>query len=69
MRSRQFGVEHARAQEDLAASRLLPQVSGSLNFSHSDYQETGLAARRNDGVRHILQARKALLDLSSYFML
>src|SRR5262245_55696404 len=69
LRSRQFGVEQARAQQELAASRLLPQVFASGNYYWNDYRESGIDARRYDGTRTSLQARQALLDLASYFRL
>ena len=69
VRSRQFGIEQARAQEELATSRLLPQVAATGNYYWNDYRETGTDARRYDGVRAGLQARQALLDLASYFKL
>ena len=69
LRTRELNVEQARAQQDLAASRLLPQVTASGNYYWNDYRETGLGARNYDGTRTALQARQALLDLASYFKL
>jgi len=69
LRAREFGVEQAKAQEQLAASRLLPQVVASANYYWNDYREAGLAARQYDGSRTVLQARQALLDVASYFKL
>jgi outer membrane protein len=69
LRSREFGIEQARAQEDIAASRLLPQVSAIGNYSNNDYRETGLAAQSYNGTRAVLQASQALLDFASYFRL
>ncbi len=69
VRTRQFGIEQARAQEEIASSRLLPQVAATGNYYWNDYRETGTEARKYDGVRASLQARQALLDLTSYFKL
>ena len=69
LRSRQFGVERARAQQEQTASRLLPQVFASGNYYWNDYRESGIDSRRYDGTRTSLQARQALLDLASYFRL
>ena len=69
VRSSAFGVEQARAQEDLAASKLLPQVSTSANHYWIDSRESGLPPRSYQGARADVQARQALLDLASYFKL
>ena len=69
LRSRQLGVEQAKAQEELAASRLMPQVVASGSYYWNDYREAGLGARHYEGSRTALQARQALLDLASYFKL
>jgi outer membrane protein len=69
LRSREFGIEQARALEDVAASRLLPQVSARGNYFNNDYRETGLAAQSYNGTRAVLQASQALLDFASYFRL
>src|SRR5512139_2615083 len=69
LRSRQFGIEQARAQQEIATSRLLPQVAATGNYYWNDYRETGTDSRRYDGTRAGLQARQALLDLASYFKL
>ena len=69
LRSRELGVEQARAQEELAASKLLPQVVASGSYYWNDYRESGLGQRNYDGSRTALQARQALLDLASYFKL
>ena len=69
LRTRELGVEQAKAQEQLAASRLLPQVVASGNYYWNDYREAGLGARHYEGSRTALQARQALLDLASYFKL
>ncbi|RPI46838.1 MAG: hypothetical protein EHM59_06380, partial [Betaproteobacteria bacterium] len=69
MRSRELGVEQARAQEEIATSRLLPQIAATGNYYWNDYRESGSESRNYDGVRAALQARQALLDLASYFKL
>lgn len=69
LRTREFGIDQARAQEDLARSRLLPQLSASSAYYGNDYRESGFPPRGYNGVRSGLQARQALLDLASYFKL
>lgn len=66
---RALGIEQAKAQEEIAAARLLPQISATGNYYWNDFRESGLEARRYDGVRAGLQARQALFDLVSYFRL
>lgn len=69
LRSNEFGIEQARAQEDLALSKLLPQVKGSASHTWVDDRQSGIAARGYEGVRTDVQARQALVDLASYFKL
>lgn len=69
LRTREFGIDQARAQEELARSKLLPQLSANSAYYRNDYRESDLPARRYDGVRSGLQARQALLDLASYYKL
>jgi len=66
LKIRELGVERAKADADIAVSRLYPQVSlqvsGSKNYSNE-------AGRLSDyyGQRAILSARQAILDLPSYY--
>jgi len=69
VRTRAFGVEQSKAQEALAASKLLPQVVGTGNYNWNDFRQSGLDARRYTGVRADVQARQPLLDLAAYFKL
>lgn len=69
VRGSEFGVEQARAQEDLALAKLRPQVSASASHSWVDDRPSGLAARGYQGERADVQARQALIDLASYFKL
>lgn len=69
LRSSEFGVEQSKAQEEIAAAKLLPRVSANGNYYWNHYRESGLAARDYDGKRASLQASQALLDLSSYYKL
>lgn len=69
VRTRSFGVEQAKAQEDIAGSRLLPQLSASGNYNNNNYHESGLSAQSYNGSRSVIQASQALFDLASYFRL
>ncbi len=69
VRSGSIGIEQARAQEDLANSRLLPQLSVSASRTWIDDREQGKASRNYQGQRTDFQARQTLLDLASYFKL
>ena len=69
LRSSVFGIEQAKAQEDLALSKLRPQVSASANHYWTNDRASGIAARSYQGARADVQARQALLDLASYFKL
>ena len=66
LKIRELGIERAKADADIAVSRLYPQVnlqvSGSKNYSNE-------AGRLSDyyGQRAILSARQAILDLASYY--
>lgn len=66
LKIRELGVERAKADADIAVSRLYPQVnlqvSGSKNYANE-------AGRLSDyyGQRANLSARQAILDLASYY--
>jgi outer membrane protein TolC len=45
----EFGIEQAKAQEDLARSRLLPRVSVSADYNWNDYTETDPSAGATPG--------------------
>lgn len=66
LRVRELGVERAKADADIAVSRLYPQVSLQISGSQNYASEAG---RVTDyyGQRATLSARQAILDLSSYY--
>lgn len=70
--SREFAIDQAKAREDQAFSRLLPQVSANGGYSlnrfdsHSNINIPANAAQYYDGLRGTVQARQALFDLPSY---
>jgi outer membrane protein len=69
---RQYAVDQAKAREDQAFSRLLPQVSANGGYSlnrfdsHSPLNLSNEPVRYYDGLRGTIQARQALFDLPSY---
>ena len=66
LKARQLGVERARADAELAASRLYPQISVQSSASRNDYRDTARETQYN-GRRTIWSARQALLDLPSVY--
>lgn len=66
LRARMLAVERARAQEDLAASRLRPQVNLQLYPSRNRYEDPFGESYFN-GQRNVLSARQPLLDLASAY--
>ncbi len=68
LRAREFGVERARADADVARSRLYPQISIQSSVSRNDYRDV-LTDRRFQGTRNLLSARQALIDLPSVYRL
>ncbi len=66
LRARALGVERARADADVAQSRLLPQVSLQTTASRNHYDDAFGESRFN-GRRTILSARQALLDRAGGF--
>lgn len=69
VRTREFGIDQARAQKAQVKSKLLPQVVATGNYGWNNYDETGRPAQKYDGIRAGVQARQALFDLASYFKL
>jgi outer membrane protein len=69
LRSRDFGIAEARAQKDLARSRLLPQVNADGSYDWNEYNEEGAAPERYNGTRGVISAKQPLLDLPSYYRL
>jgi outer membrane protein len=66
LRARALAVERARADADVAQSRLLPQVSLQTTASRNRYEDAfGMSGFH--GQRLILSARQALLDRASMF--
>lgn len=68
LRVRELGVERARAESDVARSRLYPQVSIQSIASRNDYRDV-LSELRFNGNRTVLSARQALLDMPSVYRL
>ena len=69
LKGREFGVDQAVAQKDIVRSRLLPQLSSVGNYSWNDYHDRLVGDQSYSGRRGTVQARQALLDLTSYFRL
>jgi len=67
LRGREFNVEQARAQKDLARSRLLPQVGVDASYDWNAYDERNRSPEYYDGKRGSIVASQPLLDLSSYY--
>lgn len=72
---RKYSVVQAEAQQDLARSKFLPQVSATGNISWNEFTQevpnrlTGQAAdltTHYQGLRGVVQARQALFDLASF---
>ena len=68
LRANELGVDRARADADIARSRLYPQVNMQTSASLNDYRDV-LTASRFNGNRTILSARQALMDLPSLYRL
>ncbi len=69
LRSSEFRVDQVKAQEDQVRSALLPQMVATGNYYWNELRQSGIATQNYNGVRGVLQARQALLDLASYFRL
>jgi outer membrane protein len=67
LRGREFNVEQARAQKDLARSRLLPQIGVDASYDWNAYDERNAPTEYYDGKRGSIVASQPLLDLSSYY--
>ena len=65
-RIREFGIDQARGQRRQALSRLLPQISGSGNYSQNNFADVRNADHYS-GTREAIQLRQVLLDLTTYF--
>jgi outer membrane protein len=66
LKIRELGIERAKADADIAVSRLYPQVNLQVSSSKNYANEAG---RLSDyyGQRANLSARQAILDLASYY--
>jgi len=66
LKIRELGIERAKADADVAVSRLYPQVNLQVSSSKNYANEAG---RLSDyyGQRANLSARQAILDLASYY--
>jgi outer membrane protein len=74
LKGREYSIDLAKAQEDQALSKLLPQVVAIGNLSWNEFaqatpatlfQPAGVVTNRYEGVRGVIQARQALFDLPS----
>lgn len=65
LKLRELELDRARAEQDIAGSRLLPQLAAQGSWSHNDYRESLLDERRYEGQRAGLSARLALVDMPS----
>ncbi len=65
LQMRVLEVDRARAERDIAGSRLLPQMSAQAGWSRNDYREQLAEDRRYEGRRVGLTARWSLVDLPS----
>lgn len=68
-RGREFGVEQAKAQKDLARSRLLPQIKVDGSYDWNQFDQGDLATDYYNGTRGVVSARQPLFDLPSYHRL
>jgi outer membrane protein len=75
VKGREFSIDQARAEKDQALSKLLPQVTASGNLSWNELTQPqldpltrGFSSETSgyEGTRGIVQARQALLDVSSF---
>ena len=66
LKMREMGIERARAEADVAGSKLLPQVSLQASTSRNDYHDVATDLKYN-GQRITLSARQALFDLPSVY--
>ncbi|MFM8330553.1 MAG: TolC family protein [Candidatus Methylumidiphilus sp.] len=78
LKTSEYLIDRAKAQQDQALSRLLPQISATGNLSWSDLAQVVPATTTKaqsvdrvsyEGTRGIVQARQALFDLPSYLSL
>ena len=63
---RTYAIDQAKAQEDQALSRLLPQISANGTYSYNRFNSDSAGTRNYDGLRGSIQARQALFDLPSF---
>ena len=68
LRARELGAERARADADVAGSRLYPQLSVQTSASRNDYRDV-LTELRFNGNRTTWSARQALVDMPSLYRL
>ena len=66
LKARALGIDRARADADVADSRLYPQISVQSSSSRNDYRDTQSEARYN-GQRTVWSARQSILDLPSIY--
>lgn len=66
LKIRELGIERAKADADIAVSRLYPQVNLQVSGSQNYANEAGRLSNYY-GQRATLSARQAILDLPSYY--
>jgi outer membrane protein len=64
--SKQFIIDQTKAREDLAFSKLLPQVTASGTYSKNQYNSSLTGLQNYPGMRGVVQARQALFDLATF---
>jgi outer membrane protein len=74
LKGQELSIDQAAAQEDQALSKLLPQIAAIGNMNWNEFTQDsnrtpltpdGFTTSRYQGVRGVLQARQAVLDLPS----
>lgn len=74
LKGQELTVDQAAAQEDQALAKLLPQISAIGNINQNSFKQDasrtpfntdGFTVNNYQGVRGVIQARQALLDLPS----
>jgi outer membrane protein len=66
LKVREFGIERARAEAEMASSQLYPQISLQASKSRNDYRDTA-SSLDYGGQRATLIARQAIFDLPSVY--
>ncbi|WP_347988995.1 TolC family protein [Methylomonas sp. AM2-LC] len=64
--SKQFIIDQTKAREDLAFSKLLPQITANGSYSKNQYNSISTGVQNYPGLRGVVQARQALFDLATF---